>query len=94
MRLTTTWALQPDDFLQESRHGHPRKRERWLALYWMVQNVSQAEIARRLGRTRETIQIWKEAFEQNGPESLNFTRSGGRQKKLSEDEEETLAYSE
>ena len=92
MGLTMTWGLQPNDFLQETRNGHPRKREKWLALFWLVQDVSQAEVARRLGRTRKTVQAWKENFEQYGPTSMDFTRPGGRPRILSEDEEETLAY--
>ena len=91
MGLTTTWGLQVDDFLHESRHGHPRKRERWLALFWLVQNISQAEIARRLGRARETIQTWKEKFEQHGAQSIDFARSGGRHRVLTAAQEQLLA---
>lgn len=92
MGLTTTWGLQLDDFLQKTRQGHPRKREKWLALFWIAQDIAQAEVARRLGRTRKTVQVWKENFEQNGPEILNFVKPGGRQRALTEDQEQLLAY--
>lgn len=92
MELTTTWGMQMDEFLQKSRQGHPRKRERWLALFWLAQNISQAEIARRLGRRRETIRAWKQNFEQNGPGSIEFSRSGGRERLLTENQEQLLAY--
>lgn len=92
MTLHTTQGLQQDDFLRNSREGHPRKRERWLALFWISQGVSQSEVARRLGRKRQTIQMWKENFEQYGSESLNFTRPGGRRRTLTEEQEELLAY--
>jgi transposase len=92
MGIKTNWGLRPNDFIKESREGHPRKRERWLALFWLSQNISQSEVARRLGRTRETIRSWQKSFEKRGPLSLEFCRPGGRSKVLTKKEEKFIAH--
>lgn len=77
MGLKETWGLREEDFLVKSREGHPRERERWLCLLWLFQGASQSEVSRRLKRTRETIQIWKENFEEKGPSALKYQKTGG-----------------
>ncbi len=91
MGLTTNWGLQADEFIKKTRQGHPRERERWLAVYWLSQGIAQAEVARRLRRTRNAIQTWKENFEKKGPNSLNFRRSGGRKAFLSVEQKKWIA---
>ncbi len=88
--LKKDWDLKKEDFLKHCRGAYSRENERWYAVYWMWQGISQSEVARRLNRSRPTIQAWRENFEAKGVEGLVYKRSGGKQRILTTEEEKTL----
>ncbi len=90
IKIKKKWGLKEEDFLKRSRVGHSRTGERWLALYWLIQGVSQMEVASRLNRTRDSIREWQQSFEQKGPEGLEYKKAGGRERTLTEEEEKQL----
>lgn len=91
VKIKKKWGLKEDGFLKRSRRGHPRTRERWLALLWLIQGISQMEVASRLNRSRKIIRDWQKLFEEGGPKALEYKRTGGRRSTLSSEEEKHLA---
>jgi hypothetical protein len=55
----------------------PRERERWHALWLLVQGWSAAAIARAFERDPHTIGSWLDDFGQHGPAALVFEHTGG-----------------
>jgi transposase len=82
--------MEEEDFLKAIRSGHPRERERWLAIYWLYMGENITEVKRRLKRSWETIKTWKENFEKGGKKSLLYKRSGGKARSLNKKEEDKL----
>lgn len=59
--------------------GHPRARERFLALYMIgSKRTSAAGWSVEIGRTDETVLGWVHAYNAGGPEALKYRRTGGR----------------
>ena len=59
------------------RASTPRERERWHALWLLVQGWSASAVAEALGRDPHTIGRWVTAFGEGGPGALSFEQSGG-----------------
>lgn len=58
---------------------HPRTRERFLALYMIgSEYTNAAQWAAEIGRTDETVLDWVHAYNADGPEALVYRRTGGR----------------
>jgi hypothetical protein len=58
---------------------HPRTRERFLALYMIgSEHSNAAQWAAEIGRTDETVLGWVHTYNADGPEALVYRRTGGR----------------
>ena len=55
----------------------PRERERWHAVWLLVQGWTAGAVAQALERDAHTIGQWAQAFAEGGPKALVFERSGG-----------------
>ncbi len=59
--------------------GHPRTRERFLALSLIADGTHNATTwADRFGRQDETVLRWLHAYNAQGPDALTYRRTGGR----------------
>ena len=56
---------------------HPRERERWHALWLLVQGWTAVAVAEALGRDAHTIGRWVAVFGEGGPGALAFEQSSG-----------------
>lgn len=74
------WNQSPADFRRLATEAeHPRTRERFLALYQIVTGQSNAtQWAAQIGRCDESVMGWVHTYNQDGPESLIYRRTGGR----------------
>lgn len=74
------WNQTSHDFLRLATEAkHPRTRERFLALYQIVTGQSNAtQWATQIGRCDESVMGWIHSYNQDGPDSLIYRRSGGR----------------
>ena len=55
----------------------PRERERWHAVWLLVQGWTAGAVAQALERDVHTIGQWAQAFADGGPKALVFEQSGG-----------------
>jgi transposase len=55
----------------------PRERERWHALWLVLQGWSTARAATARGRDPHTVGSWLAAFRRDGPPALAFAHPGG-----------------
>ena len=76
---TTKWNQTLDDLLHGSLYAaHARTRERYLALYMISSGETNAtQWAQKTGRSDETIMQWVHNYDEFGPESLIYRRTGG-----------------
>lgn len=66
---------------------HPRSRERFQALYMIGSEQDNASHwAKDIQRRKQTVLEWVHRYNDDGPESIHYQHSGGRQSKLSEAE--------
>ena len=74
------WGQTPEDLRRLALSApHRRTRERFLALYDIVQGSRGATwVALRAGRHPQTVMGWLHAYNAHGPEALVYRRSGGR----------------
>ena len=75
----TKWNQSIDDLLQGSINAqHPRTRERYLALYMIASGQSNATLwAKQTNRCDESIMKWVHRYNEVGPDSLIYRRTGG-----------------
>jgi hypothetical protein len=73
------WHQTADDLLRLSREvEHPRSRERYLALYAIGSQQSNAtQWAKATGRENETVMGWIHAYNAGGPAAVVYQHSGG-----------------
>ena len=58
---------------------HPRSRERFLALYMIAgQQTNASQWASEIGRTKETVLGWVHQYNLSGPEGVYYRHTGGR----------------
>jgi transposase len=74
------WGQTPEDLRQLAMSApHRRTRERFLALYDVVQGSCGATcVAPRAGRHPQTVMGWLHAYNAHGPDALVYRRTGGR----------------
>jgi hypothetical protein len=74
------WGQTPEDLRRLAMGApHRRTRERFLALYDIVQGSRGAtRVAPRAGRHPQTVTGWLRAYDAHGPEALVYRRTGGR----------------
>jgi hypothetical protein len=74
------WGQTPQDIYQLSLQAtHARTRERFQALYMIgTQQCHATEWAQRIGRRNQTVMGWVHTYNQQGPQRLDYRRTGGR----------------
>jgi transposase len=74
------WDQTADDLLRLSREAeHPRSCERYLALYAIGTNQTNAtQWAKATGRENETVLGWIHQYNDGGPAAVAYRHSGGR----------------
>jgi len=74
------WGQSPEEIYQLSlKAEHARSRERFQALYIIgTQQLNATEWAKQIGRRNQTVMGWVHQYNQQGPESLKYQRTGGR----------------
>jgi transposase len=82
------WAQSADQMRRLSIEAeHPRSRERYKALYMIGSGQENAsQWAKKIQRRPQTVLDWLHSYNQDGPASIPYQHSGGRQAKLSEAE--------
>lgn len=59
--------------------AHPRTRERFLALYMIgSKQMNATQWAAEIGREDDTVLGWVHKYNAEGPEAMEYRRSGGR----------------
>ena len=73
------WGQTPEEIYQLSlKAAHARSRERFQALYMIgTQQVNATEWAKQIGRRNQTVMGWVHQYNEQGPESLHYQRTGG-----------------
>jgi hypothetical protein len=73
------WQQTIGDLLRLARDsGHPRTRERFLALYQVATGQwSASGWAEETERRRSTVLGWVETYNERGPEAIVYRRTGG-----------------
>ena len=73
------WNQTPEDLYRLAIESpHLRTRERFWALYQIVQGASAAEWAAQIKRKHGTVLGWEHAYNEGGPEAVVFRHTGGR----------------
>ena len=80
------WNQSAEDIRQLSIEAeHQRSRERFQALYMIGSDQKNAsQWAKQINRQKQTVLGWVHDYNENGPDSLCYEHTGGRQAKLSE----------
>jgi transposase len=72
------WDLTPQQLRERVYQAPtPRERERWHALWLVLQGWAVAAVARALERDPHTIGTWLDDFRRAGPAALAFEHTGG-----------------
>ena len=72
------WQLDAGDLRRRMYWAPtPRERERWHALWLLVQGWTAVAVAEALGRDAHTIGRWVAVFGEDGPAAMAFEQSGG-----------------
>jgi hypothetical protein len=72
------WGDSPASLREHAlNHPHPRTRERFMALFEIVQGKTATQISRETGRDDQTVMGWVHRYNQTGHESLYYQRTGG-----------------
>jgi len=73
------WGQTPEDMRQLSlKAQHVRSRERFQALYMIgTQQFNATEWAQQIERKNQTVMGWVHKYNQEGPASLYYQRTGG-----------------
>lgn len=73
------WNQTPDDLRKLSLAAeHRRTRERFMALYEITQGSCSSVVALIAGRHHQTVLSWVHKYNDQGPDSLTYCRSGAR----------------
>ncbi len=76
--VLTRWGLDARQVRERMyRAPTPRERERWHALWLLVQGWSATKVAALLERDAHTIGAWLAALAEDGPAALAFEQTGG-----------------
>ena len=76
---TTKWNQTPDDLRRLATESpHPRTRERFLALYQIAtQQTNATQWAEQIDRCDECVMGWVHVYNERGPEAMTYRRTGG-----------------
>jgi hypothetical protein len=87
---TGKWGQTSDDLRRLATEAeHPRTRERFLALYQIANEQTNAtQWAEQIDRCDECVMGWVHLYNERGPEAMVYRRTGGsapllRRKKFS-----------
>ena len=71
---------QTVDMLREQalKAGHARTRKRFMALYEICRGKSATQVGLATKRNPQTVMEWVHRYNEVGPKSLGYQRSGGR----------------
>jgi transposase len=74
------WGQTPAEIYQLSlKAAHARTRERFQALHMIgTQQVNATVWAKQIGRRNQTVMDWVHQYNEQGPASLQYQRTGGR----------------
>jgi hypothetical protein len=73
------WGQTVEDLREVAcQAGHPRTRERFLALYEIAKGSNATRVACETGRCDEAVMAWVHTYNQEGPDALTFLRTGAR----------------
>jgi transposase len=74
------WGQTPADIYQLSlKAPHARTRERFQALHMIgTRQVNATEWAQQINRRNQTVMGWVHQYNEQGPQSLYYQRTGGR----------------
>jgi transposase len=74
------WGQTSAEIYQLSlKAPHARTRERFQALHMIsTQQVNATEWAKQIGRRNQTVMGWVHQYNEQGPQSLCYQRTGGR----------------
>lgn len=74
------WGQTPEEICQLALNApHVRSRERFQALYMIgTQPINATEWAKQIGRRNQTVMDWIHKYNEQGPASLHYQRTGGR----------------
>ena len=87
LRLDPKWGETPASLLRHSiAASHPRVRERYVALSLIASGDSGIAVAKKLGKTRQSISSWVHTFNEEGPSGLLPDFQGNPGKRLTEGE--------
>ena len=91
-KLYITRSLPDHDELVKlyKKEKNARLRERYQALYLMIENENCTKVAGLIKRSRTTIQNWIKAFNKGGLEAMVSDSPPGRPSRLSEEEKMIL----
>lgn len=73
------WNQSMDDLRRLATEAeHPRTRERFLALYMIATDQTNAtQWAKQIGRNDESVLDWVHQYNQSGPDALMYRHTGG-----------------
>ena len=80
------WHQTAEDIRRLSIEAeHPRSRERFQALYMIGTRQKKAsQWAKEIKRQKQTVLGWVHDYNEDGPDSIPYQHTGGRQAKLNE----------
>ncbi|MBD2209103.1 helix-turn-helix domain-containing protein [Nostoc linckia FACHB-104] len=74
----SSWGESAEALREKAlRAEHPRSRERFMALYEISGGKSATQVGRETGRNPQTVMEWVHRYNEAGPETLVYQRSGG-----------------
>lgn len=74
----SSWGESAEALREKAlRAEHPRSRERFMALYEISGGKSATQVGRETGRNPQTVMEWVHRYNEVGPETLVYQRSGG-----------------
>ena len=73
------WGQTPDDIHQLAlRHSHVRTRQRYLAFSKVLDGLAPWRVANAMGIDESTIYTWLRRYNKDGPNAIEYRRTGGR----------------
>lgn len=72
------WGQTEDDLRgQALKASHPRTRERFMALFEIVNGSNATQVGLARGRNPQTVMDWVHRYNEHGPGALTYQRTGG-----------------
>lgn len=73
------WHQTAESLREEAlKAAHTRTRERWMALYEICNGKSATQVGKATKRNPQTVMEWVHRYNESGPETLVYERTGGR----------------